>query len=190
VQGTASAISEFAQQITWMGASLRQHRSSSMKASYITPHIELLDCKKTTFRIFYDIDLVEPDGERPFNSPSWLPQFDRRVIVLGYPIASRPQCWQGLEMSYGIMEFYASGQGEFIAHNWEGGLVMQGGSSLLVLHHVGVVSLVWHVIVDSNGQQVPLSEAGKFKVRKKLSDPTKYKRHFVDGYSYVKLPKK
>jgi hypothetical protein len=89
VRGTISAISEFAQQISWLGATLRQHRASTMKASYISPSIELLPCTEPTFRVFFDINVVEPDGQILPGSQRWLPQFDGQVVVLGFPIAAR-----------------------------------------------------------------------------------------------------
>ncbi|OJD39051.1 pfs domain protein [Diplodia corticola] len=140
VHGPEDLLIELAQQVCWLGASLRESSSGS-PTTYCEANIanrRLVGIEGPIFDISFTT--------RPLHSteaPCWLSLFDNAMIAYKFPIPEREN-EVGLEISIDIL---AAIVGARHAVEYDGGLVLKGFSSILFPVKRQEERVQWHLVL-------------------------------------------
>jgi hypothetical protein len=186
-------LSELAEQLAWLSATLLPPTSPSLVTRY--PRIDSVSVQVRTGE--RSTETVEASctfscglGERPKNINDggfcWKFLFGNAVLVGGYPILRRSQSKTGLEMSLKIMWFLVN---SYQLVRCEERIIMKGYSSLLVATMITSTVVLWHSLIsEQQGERIsyfdtrldafdlPTSEVGSLR-------DLETKRHIV-GWCY------
>lgn len=101
VEGTVDVVTEMAEQIIWLAATLRSSEGDEL--TYCTPFIKQITTSegKRQADVGFDLSVREPDQK--LNGTCWHAMFRNPVVVRGYPIRRRPRDGVGLEVPLHIM---------------------------------------------------------------------------------------
>lgn len=160
VTGGLYFVSEIAEQVGWLAATLRCcPNAPSRGVVTCTPRVkdlritgkEVADSAaaiKGSCRIVFDFKQVtENDGPAEPNGLCWVPLFMRPILVSGYPILRRPEKNTGIEMSLRFMACLVRSR-EVV--QWDERIIIKGFSSLLVATLVTAGTVVWHLLVSGS----------------------------------------
>jgi hypothetical protein len=186
-------LSELAEQLAWLSATLLPSTSASLIARY--PRIDsvsvqvqrgeqLTETVAATCTFEYGVEeMPHKNQDRGF---CWTSLFGNAGLVGGYPILRRSQPKTGLEMSLKIMGFLVN---SYQLVQCEERIIMKGFSSLLVATVITSTAVLWHTLIsEQRGERIsyfdtrldaldlPTSEVGSLR-------DLETKRHIV-GWCY------
>ncbi|KAH6976285.1 hypothetical protein BKA56DRAFT_488826 [Ilyonectria sp. MPI-CAGE-AT-0026] len=160
VTGGLYFVSEIAEQVGWLAATLRcSPNAPSRCVVTCTPRVKDLQIttKETadpvaaitgSCRIVFDFKQVtENDDPTERNGLCWVPLFMRPILVSGYPILRRSEKNTGIEMSLRFMACLVRSR-EVV--QWEERIIIKGFSSLLVATLATAGTVVWHLLVSGS----------------------------------------
>jgi hypothetical protein len=151
-------VSEFAEQIAWLAATLRLSTFQD-KVVAVSPYIVAVDYSQRTTSPNQDMEIVRVGGRLLFNAHAidresvsmqgfcWARLFTNPILVVGYPILRKSIPDTGLETTLGIIASLIE------AHQvvrLDDKIVMKGFSSLLVATAVDGPFIMWHALTSSN----------------------------------------
>ncbi|KAK3361004.1 hypothetical protein B0T24DRAFT_539780 [Lasiosphaeria ovina] len=174
VEGTVDVVTEMAEQIIWLAATLRSSEGDEL--TYCTPFIKQITTSegKRQADVGFDLSVREPDQK--LNGTCWHAMFRNPVVVRGYPIRRRPRDGVGLEVPLHIM----AGLGQ-TTHVTEflGKSYIKGFASMFVAvdHTDGVCN--WHHLHNSDGTRISYNEAGGTSASQVPAHVLSTSRHIV-----------
>jgi hypothetical protein len=189
VRSTPSTIIEVGQQISWLRIVLDIPSISKGGPGYGTAHMGSFSGKRPAIKVSVDICPYDAEDQQTPDPSYWLLRHSRRIIAQRFPVAARDSTQMGLEVTipalHALIPTRIDYTGTLQVYEWFSWLLMQGSSTLFVLHDKGLDSLHWHWIADSQGHPVRSKNAGKIIDRHTFSNPdfTVYNRHFVNEYA-------
>jgi len=174
VEGTVDVITEMAEQIIWLAATLRSSEGDEL--TYCTPSIKqitTLDGKRRADVGFNST--IRGPNQKP-NGTCWHAMFRNPVVVQGYPIRRRPHDGTGLEVPLHIMAglLWTTHVTEFLGKSY-----IKGFASMLVAvdHADGVCN--WHHLHNLDGKRISHNEAGGTSVGQVPAHVLSTSRHIV-----------
>jgi hypothetical protein len=148
ISGSFDQISETLEQLAWLAAALRPHRSSQLLVSEINFRAQqalVRDSFETTFHVslFSPTEVSQPDCNEP--GQCWTSLFTESVLAYGFPIhgENRPIGILGLEVPFEIMAAFAGVKFPVLLGDR---VVFAGESSLLIPEAASGDSIQWHFL--------------------------------------------
>ncbi|TVY48628.1 hypothetical protein LOCC1_G003111 [Lachnellula occidentalis] len=186
VTGTAPAIAEIGQQLAWLGAALRGAPYTDTMA-YCAPKIGISPGSPLNFQLSFQVDNFEqiPPGEVP-NGSCWRRLFRNPIVVRGSPILARSGGERGLEIPLNMMA--GLGQATRVT-NFDGGLIIKGSSSMFYPTQRIQNSVLWHFLVNENGERMSYLSAEGYRASIHDIDATclERSRNFLGWASSVEI---
>ncbi|MCJ1405071.1 hypothetical protein MMC11_008297 [Xylographa trunciseda] len=146
VVGSERSIREISRQLEWIGCAFRF--SDGDRIEYSTA---IQDSDHPTVIRFQQKPVPSNDDE----FGCWFPLFTNAVIVHGFPVASRANDEEGLELSFDVMIALSGVQYSAI---FKGGTILKGFSSMLIPTVSYDDSVQWHFWYSHTGDQLDYSE--------------------------------
>ena len=180
VRGSVKVLVEVAQQLAWLSASFRSPREGQVSYSEII-------FKETGLAIF-DIRLMELEKVQPRKDACWLPIFVNSIIARGFPIPSRCNGENGIELPFQVMTNLAKVMYPMSHLN---GFYLQGFSNILYPTAASPdrKSVQWHMIMPSGhkeylspGSISPCEDSSPWLKSDSIEDLTSANRSFL-GYT-------
>jgi hypothetical protein len=143
-------VSEIAEQIAWLAATLQPSTSEEriiaryprIKTFRMEPAIDGSPTATASVTCEFDFYIERLNSEYQENGACWTSLFTGAILVKGYPILRRLQSRTGLELSLHTMAYLTR---SFQVVQYEERIVMKGFSSLLVATLVTTGVAVWHL---------------------------------------------
>ncbi|RSL61850.1 hypothetical protein CEP53_004930 [Fusarium sp. AF-6] len=155
VEGTADSIATVAEQIIWLGASLRRSCTESGLAT-CRPRIRRSGPAgagaSTNFDIEFTIEEHRPNPREPGTGQCWHEMFRNPVVVGGYPIPRRTQYGSGLEMPLNVMAGLTGCPrvNQYLGHHF-----LKGFATALVPTGMMKDAILWHLYYTADGSRLP-----------------------------------
>ncbi|KAH7146218.1 hypothetical protein EDB81DRAFT_947234 [Dactylonectria macrodidyma] len=156
-------VSEIAEQIGWLAATLRRSPSTSSEGIVTcTPSVKDLQITAKqnatsgaviigSCQIVFEFKQVtEKDDPVEHNGLCWARLFMHPILVTGYPILKRFENNTGVEMSLRCMACLVRSR-EVV--QWDDRIIIKGFSSLLVATLATVGTIVWHLLVSGSPEE-------------------------------------
>ncbi|KAJ4183440.1 hypothetical protein NW759_017083 [Fusarium solani] len=155
IEGTADSIATVAEQIIWLGASLRQSCSESGLAT-CRPLIQIsrptAAGAPTNCRIEFSVEEHATGSQESGAGQCWHQIFQNPVVVGGYPIPRRSQYGSGLEIPLNVM---AGLTGCPRINQYMGRHFLKGFSTALVPTEKTKDAVLWHLYYTEDGSRLP-----------------------------------
>jgi len=154
VTAGAHLISEFAELIAWLAATLRPYPQNE-GITICRPHIQSLSVRSTPYKdpavaatgtCFFSFKYEDKTMYGCNKSGlCWKPLFRNALLVSGFPILRRPGSEKGLEMSLGTISYLI--QSDQLVQCGEM-LMIKSFSSLLIATFITTDIIVWHLFTS------------------------------------------
>jgi hypothetical protein len=143
-------VSEIAEQLAWLAATLQPSRSEEriiaryprIKDVRMNPSMEGSPAATVSVLCEFEFETENESPKQQENGACWISLFGNAVLVRGYPILQRPRPNTGLELTLGTMAYLAR---SFQVVQYDQRIVMKGFSSLLVATLMTAGVVLWHL---------------------------------------------
>lgn len=155
VEGTADSIATVAEQIIWLGASLRQSCSERGLAT-CRPQIRISGPTAAgappNCHIEFSVEEHNTSSQESGDGQCWHEIFQNPVVARGYPIPRRTQYGSGLEIPLNVM---AGLTGCPRINQYMGCHFLKGFSTALVPTEKTKDAVLWHLYYSEDGSRLP-----------------------------------
>lgn len=156
--GDQAALLELCEQLAWLGAALRPSPISH-GVSVATPQVQVWkddtgdgDKPKVLAHIGFSMSpVVHHDTSAQLNGACWHSIFLNPVIVEGFPIPTRHEEQQGLEIPMELM--IALAETDYATH-YDETFLLKGTCTMLVPTKIKQ-TIIWHFLSNSDGESMP-----------------------------------
>ncbi|KAH7243150.1 hypothetical protein B0J15DRAFT_94008 [Fusarium solani] len=155
VEGTADSIATVAEQIIWLGASLRQSCSESGLAT-CRPQIRISGSTAAgappNCHIEFSVEEHNTSSQESGDGQCWHGIFQNPVVVGGYPIPRRTQYGSGLEIPLNVMAGLTGCPriNQYMGHHF-----LKGFSTALVPTEKMKDAVLWHLYYSEDDSRLP-----------------------------------
>ena len=174
--GPARLIAETVQHLAWLSAVFRDHQPNELCSS-------LINTKETVPGVFElsTLDLQRIQDDR---APCWHDLFVNGIVAHGFPIPARLlEGQEGIELPFHVMTSLA---GVIYPVEYDGGVVLQGFSSLLSPSILQEDSVQWHYVSSKQSHTyLPTSSVAEFSRVKGVDIEHLTRRRTFLGYCRI-----
>ncbi|UPK90290.1 hypothetical protein LCI18_001225 [Fusarium solani-melongenae] len=179
VEGTADSIATVADQIIWLGASLRQS-CSRLGLATCRPHIRIsgptVAGAPPNCHIEFSVEEHNASSQESGGGQCWHEIFQNPVVVGGYPIPRRTQYGSGLEIPLNVMAGLTRCPR---INQYMGRHFLKGFSTALVPTEKTKDAVLWHLYYSEDSSRLPYPDMEPMdKVNISLGELTQA-RHIV-----------
>jgi hypothetical protein len=143
-------ISEIAEQLAWLAATLQPSRSTErivaryphIKDIHTSPAMEASSPTNASVICEFGFDTESVTSKDQGNGACWTSLFGNAVLVGGYPVRQRLQPKTGLDLSLGTMAYLTR---SFQVIKYDERIVIKGFSLLLIATSVTSGVVLWHL---------------------------------------------
>lgn len=169
VTGTKYAIADIAEQLAWLGSTLRvpdqQRQICICHAELSSVPLETEETPdETFFRMQFHQSPLALEKEALVSGQCWKGFFQRLTVARGYPVPSRPKEFHGLDIPIGIAAQIIGGKQINLS---DSGLLIKGFGTALFPSKVDydgmgkARAIAWHFLENQFGLPISYANAGK-----------------------------
>ena len=174
--GSAKLTAETVQQLAWLSAVFREHRANELCSSIVNT-TEILPG-------LFELLTLELQRIQDDRAPCWHDLFVNGIVAYGFPIPARLlEGQEGIELPFHVMTKLA---GIIYPVEYDGGVVLQGFSSLLSPSILQEDSVQWHYVASKQSHTyLPTSSVAEFSRVKGVDFEHLTRRRTFLGYCRI-----
>ncbi|KAM0427797.1 hypothetical protein ACHAPT_007254 [Fusarium lateritium] len=185
-KGTADSIATVAEQIAWLGASLRQSCSESRLAT-CRPQIRTsrrTGTERASCHIDFSVQTHDTSSQGSSVGQCWHEMFQNPVVVEGYPIPRRAEYGSGLEIPLSVMSGLTDCPriNQYMGHHF-----LKGFSTALVPTGKMKDAVLWHLYYTEDGSRLPYPDTNSMDKASVGFGELSQSRHIVGWCSKAKF---